>query len=77
MTDETCERLGPDPSRAEALRTRTPPGVVLERAVDRARALWAAGPVRSRREGRMVMYSPSAGGVALLDAVPGRRPAGP
>ncbi len=34
-----------------------------------ARALRAAGLVSSRREGRMVMYSLTSGGRALLDAV--------
>jgi DNA-binding transcriptional ArsR family regulator len=34
------------------------------------RALRAAGLVRSRREGRMVMYALSATGTRLLDALP-------
>jgi len=34
-----------------------------------ARALRAAGLVRSRREGKMVMYSLTDEGAALLDAV--------
>ena len=66
MSQERCDLICMDAPRAEAIRAK-----LIGEGVDHLGALRSRGLGRSRKDGKMVMYSLTEAGVSLLSAALG------